>query len=87
MNVSKWLKNQQDILQKSFKEMVKEENTNYGSTGKCTGVWLHSQCANCSREFPTVYYIPHNDRCQDCGCLFYKKSRHYESKMRKHKKR
>ncbi len=77
INISKWLREKQNKLQKEFRKLVGNKNCGYGDTGKSTGVWLKSQCANCGRDFHTVFYIPPNDRCQDCGTLFYKKSRRY----------
>ena len=78
--ISDWLIKKQREIQAEYKELVGDSNCNYGDTGKCTGVWLKSECANCGRGFHTVYHIPPTDKCQSCNTLFYKKSRHYKKK-------
>ena len=80
--ISNWLRAKQTEIQKEYKELIGESNCNYGDSGKCTGVWIKSDCANCGKRFHTVFHIPHNDRCQDCKTLFYKKSRRYKGKIK-----
>jgi predicted Zn-ribbon and HTH transcriptional regulator len=60
-----WLKTEQGLLQRRFKDKITKLKRGYDHRG----VWIIVTCT-CGYNFRTCFYIPKNGKCPQCNKLF-----------------